>query len=130
MIARLAPALGLGAIGAAMGVLWLLFVGVPFFAPSYLDLAIKHRVAEAAAGAQQARGDAIEDLRKGEAEEAVAATETERSNCEARLAVRDRLHAAELARCLGREPDDAESPQCGDFRPLRDSLRDAGLVDG
>lgn len=127
MIARIAAPF---AAGFAAAVIWLVLIGVPFIVPSYLDLAVDYRTAAGAAGAQLARGDAIEELRGEEAGEAVAVTETERSNCEARLAVRDRLHAADLARCLGRVPDDAESPQCGDFRPLRDSLRDAGLFDG
>ena len=127
MIARLSASF---AAGFAAAVLWLVFVGVPWLIPSYLDLAIKHRAAAAAAEAQQDRGDRIEDLRGEEADEARAVAEDERRACDARLAARERLWSARVAGLQSEEPGPHEALVCGDYRPLRDSLRDAGLADG
>lgn len=118
------------AAGFAACLIWLGFIGVPLIVPSYVELAVAHRTAAAAAGAQQERGDAIEDLRGEEHREAVSSVEAERSDCDARLAARDALWSARMDRLLMEEPETNEAPVCRDFRPVRDSLRDAGLADG
>lgn len=116
--------------GFALGAAWLGLIGLPFFVPSYLDLAVEYRAAAKAAEAQEARGDAIEALRGDEADAGRDDVEAERGSCEARLRQRDALWSARLAERPPREQDDDEGAVCGDFRPLRDSLRDAGVVDG
>ncbi|MEN0652363.1 MULTISPECIES: hypothetical protein [Hyphobacterium] len=97
------------AAGFVLGVFALLFVGVPFFVPSWLTLRDRVQTREAAAAGHAEAFDESEGLRSDEGREAIGNVEGERGACTERLTEMRRVYERQIDRLLERS-DDASCP--------------------
>jgi hypothetical protein len=120
------------AIGAVLGALWLLAIGIPFgILPSYLDLRSQAEAAESLAAGQAEAFDESEDLRDRESTAAIGAVDDERGSCQARLDSQAQGYERAIDEIIaGYEDGIDEANMCAD-RGLRSVERvlDGGTLD-
>ncbi len=80
---------GIASAGAAAGILWMAFIGVPFFLPSYLEVRADLHQAQANLKAHLDSFDTSEDFRDEEGVQCLAAVEAERRYWIAEIERRD-----------------------------------------
>jgi len=84
---------GIASAGAAAGMLWMSFIGVPFVLPSYLKVRTDLQQAQADLKAQRESFDSSEDFRDEEGVQCLAAVEAERAYWLAEIERRDARRA-------------------------------------
>lgn len=114
------------AAGVAAGAVMMAFVGIPFVAPSTVQLLREIDKAQGAAAGQEARGDQIQTNREAEGAAAIAGVTDERASCAAQLDAQARAYERALDQMEARL--DATPDACPDsraIRPLRRVFDDA-----
>jgi len=107
------------AVGAFAGILWLLFLGVPWLIPSYLSLRDDLQTARAAAAGQAEAFDASEMIRKDENQTAIEAVSNGRQSCEAEIASVTAVYEAALRNALGGTDNEISNVQPNGGRAIR-----------
>jgi hypothetical protein len=100
---------GIASAGAAAGILWLTFIGVPFVLPSYLEVRADLRQAQADLKAHRESFDTSETRRDEEGMQCLAAVEAERNYWMAEIERRD-ARQTRFDRAGTQEPQNDETP--------------------
>jgi hypothetical protein len=100
---------GITSAGAALGILWLTFIGVPFMLPSYLEVRADLRQAQADLKAHRDSFDTSEGFRDEEGVQCLAAVEAERRYWIAEIERRD-ARQARFDTAGPQEPEHDETP--------------------
>ena len=106
-------------VGAFAGILWLLFLGVPWLIPSYLSLRDDLQTAQAAAAGQAEAFDASELIRKDENQTAIEAVSNGRQSCEAEIASVTAVYEAALRNALGGTDNEISNANPNGGRAIR-----------